>query len=158
MGPQTHITHKPYPGYAAFIAVCVNLLALKPDPITHLQIVFFLTSMFFHALALSLPQPSTTAIITIHASGILASETLICVILPPHSWLSSYYIINAFFFLFACFFFKDHIIHFLRKDQQDTTSQPHHTLDLEAQHQELEEIQWEFWTVSIRLYQFSYVF
>ncbi|KAK7333281.1 hypothetical protein VNO80_30046 [Phaseolus coccineus] len=141
MGAQTLITHKPYAGYAAFIAVCVNLLAVKPYPITDLQIVFFLTSMFFHALALSVPQPSITAIVTLHASGILASETLICVMLPPHSWLSSYYIINAFFFLFACFFFKDYIIHFLRQYQQDTTSQPHHTTDLEAQHQEPEEIQ-----------------
>ncbi|KAL9319993.1 hypothetical protein ACSQ67_011832 [Phaseolus vulgaris] len=133
MGPETHITHKPYAGYTAFIAICVNLLAVKPYPITDLQIVFFLTSILFHALALSLPQPSITAIITLHASGILASETLICVILPPHSWLSPYYIINAFFLLFTCFFFKDHIIHFLN----ETTSQPHHTLDLEAQLEEI---------------------
>ncbi|QCD78059.1 hypothetical protein DEO72_LG1g1689 [Vigna unguiculata] len=127
--------HKPYAGYAAFIAVCINLLAVKPYPITDLQIIFFLASTLFHTLAISIPQPSFIATITLHASGLLACQTLVFVVLP-HSWRCYYYILNAFLLLLlACFFFKHHFIHFL------PTSIPHHVTDLEAQHQQLQQIQ-----------------
>jgi len=134
--------HKPYVGYAAFMTVCITLLPMKPYLMTEFHILLLVISMLFHAVAISIAQPSITATITLHASGLLACQTLITIIVP-HSWLSSYYILNAFLFLLACFFFffKDRIIHFLGQDQQDTTSQFHHIIDLEAQLQELQELQ-----------------
>ncbi|KAK7333288.1 hypothetical protein VNO80_30053 [Phaseolus coccineus] len=131
--------HKPYVGYAAFMTVCITLLPVKPYFMTEFHILLLVISMLFHAVSISIAQPSITATITLHASGLLACQTLITVILP-HSWLFSYYILNVFFFLLACFFFfKDGIIHFFRQDQQDTTSH-YHILDLEAQLQELQQL------------------
>ncbi|KAL9319999.1 hypothetical protein ACSQ67_011838 [Phaseolus vulgaris] len=73
--------HKPYVGYAAFMTVCITLLPMKPYLMTEFHILLLVISMLFHAVAISIAQPSITATITLHASGLLACQTLITIII-----------------------------------------------------------------------------
>ncbi|WVY94053.1 hypothetical protein V8G54_033141 [Vigna mungo] len=95
--------------------------------------------MALYCVVKSLDQTSNTAKIT-HALGIFVCENLFWMILP-HSWRCYFYILNIVLLLLACFFFKDYFIHLIRQEEQESTSQAHHISDLEAQHQELGEIQ-----------------
>ncbi|CAJ1960279.1 unnamed protein product [Sphenostylis stenocarpa] len=109
--------------YTAFMGVCINLLTLRSYP-----------TILLHFVALSVTEPSFTTTLIFHISGIFACETLIYVILT-HSWPWWYYIINALFFILATFFFKDHITHFFRGEDQHTASNAQDMPDLEAQQQ-----------------------